>query len=403
MESFSELPHPRFGHNQLMETNKQFKEALREVIWKFKAPIKYAFAYGSGVFSQSSKPGSSAEKSPHPNPPDAVLKWQTGGPKSIDYIFGVSHTQHFHSLNLRDHRDHYSFLGSLGSYAVSKVQDNMGAGVYYNPYVVINGIMLKYGVVNVDTLYTDLSEWKNLYLAGRLQKPVKILRDDPRLRLANQINLISALRTALLTLPPSFTEKELYTKIAGLSYLGDPRMAVGAENPKKITNIVENQMVNFRQLYLPLIEDLPNVAFKDRSTSKPTWTEDSTLDCRLEQDMNPVRRGNMVRRLPSRFRRKIYDEFQYRFKLDVHEYRNIIEDSKSDNTFSSRSGNDFDRRIAGADGLTTVVEQKLVAISRWPTATQSLKGILSAGPVNSWRYWSEKRLKGKMQKLVKDN
>ena len=166
--------------------------------------------------------------------------------------------------------------------------------------------MLKYGVVNLDTLYTDLATWSNLYLAGRLQKPVKILRDDPRIRLANQINLISALRTALLSLPPSFTERDLYTKIAGLSYLGDTRMAVGAENPAKISNIVDNQIVNFRQLYLPLIEDLPNLTFKDRSTSKPDWAENPELDCRIEQDMEPGRRGNMVRRLPAAFRRRLY-------------------------------------------------------------------------------------------------
>jgi len=385
-----------------MVVNAEFKEALRQVLWQFKAPIRYAFAYGSGVFSQSKKPGDAAEPSPHPHPPDAVTKWQTGGPKSIDFIYGVSYTQHWHSLNLQQHRDHYSFLGSLGSSVVSAVQDRLGAGVYYNPYVVLNGIMLKYGVVNLDTLYTDLATWSNLYLAGRLQKPVKILRDDPRIRLANQINLISALRTALLSLPPSFTERDLYTKIAGLSYLGDPRMAVGAENPAKISNIVDNQIVNFRQLYLPLIEDLPNLTFKDRSTSKPDWAENPELDCRIEQDMEPGRRGNMVRRLPAAFRRRLYDGYQRSFRLDAQEYRNIIEESKGDSAFSSRTGNDFDRRIAGAADLSRNIDKALIGLSRWPTATQSMKGILTAGPVNSWRYWSEKRAKGKSSKVKKE-
>jgi len=400
-KNFSQLPHRNFGFNQHMVVNAEFKEALRQVLWQFKAPIRYAFAYGSGVFSQSKKPGDAAEPSPHPHPPNAVTKWQTGGPKSIDFIYGVSYTQHWHSLNLQQHRDHYSFLGSFGSNIVSKVQDYIGAGVYYNPYVVINGIMLKYGVVNLDTLYTDLANWNNLYLAGRLQKPVKILRDDPRIRLANQINLISALRTALLSLPPSFTERALYTKIAGLSYLGDPRMAVGAENPAKISNIVDNQIVNFRQLYLPLIEDLPNLTFKDRSTSRPDWAENPDLDCRIEQDMDPIKRGNMVRRLPARFRRKLYDGYQRSFRLDAQEYRNIIEESKGDSAFSSRTGSEFDRRIAGAEDLSRNIDKALVRLSRWPTATQSMKGILTAGPVNSWRYWSEKRAKGKVKKAEK--
>ena len=79
---------------------------------------------------------------------------------------------------------------SLGSGAVSYVQDNIGAGVYFNPYITINGTLVKYGVVNLDTLRNDLSEWTTLYLAGRLHKPVKIIRDNPKVRLANQINLM---------------------------------------------------------------------------------------------------------------------------------------------------------------------------------------------------------------------
>lgn len=150
-----------------MLINAEFKEALRQVLWHFRAPIRYAFAYGSGVFAQdsSSLPSSlpSSQPSPHLHPPEAVTKWQTGGGKVIDFIFGVSFTQHWHSLNLQQHRDHYSFLGSLGSGIVSKVQDNFGAGAYFNPYITVNGTMIKYGVVNLDTLYRDLSEWDSVY------------------------------------------------------------------------------------------------------------------------------------------------------------------------------------------------------------------------------------------------
>lgn len=100
-----------FGDNEM-------KDRMRSLLREFRAPVQYAMAYGSGVFSQ----GKGAPSKP-----------------MIDLIFGVSHTQHWHSLNLRQHRNHYSFLGSLGSAAVSYVQDRMGAGVYFNPYVDING------------------------------------------------------------------------------------------------------------------------------------------------------------------------------------------------------------------------------------------------------------------------
>jgi translocator assembly and maintenance protein 41 len=206
ISTFSQLPHRTFGYNQHMQINEEFKEALRQILWQFRAPIRYAFAYGSGVFPQSSSAPTASSLSPHPHPSEAIVKWQKSGGKMIDFIFGVSHTQHWHSLNLHQHKDHYSALGSLGSGFVSNVQDKFGAGVYFNPYITVNGTLIKYGVVNLDTLQKDLSTWDTLYLAGRLQKPVKILRDDPKVRLANQINLISAVRTALLMLPEKFTE-----------------------------------------------------------------------------------------------------------------------------------------------------------------------------------------------------
>lgn len=104
-----------------MLVNEETKERLRSVLWAFKAPIRYAVAYGSGVFSQGTKP--------------------TGQKPMIDLIFGVTYTQHWHSLNLHQNRDHYSFLGSIGSGAVAFTQDKLGAGLYFNPYVEINGVV----------------------------------------------------------------------------------------------------------------------------------------------------------------------------------------------------------------------------------------------------------------------
>jgi translocator assembly and maintenance protein 41 len=39
-------------------------------------------------------------------------------------------------------------------------------------------------------------------------------------RLTQQVNLTSAVRAALLTLPERFNEKELFERIAGISYAG---------------------------------------------------------------------------------------------------------------------------------------------------------------------------------------
>lgn len=416
IEKFSELPHSNFGVNQHMIINDELKEALRQILWQFRAPIRYAFAYGSGVFPQGKSDGrvpTEAEiKAIHPKAPQSIQRAQDGTPKMIDFIFGVTFTQHWHSLNLHQHRDHYSALGSLGSGAVSYVQDNWGAGVYFNPYVVVNGILIKYGVVNLDTLCTDLSEWQTLYLAGRLHKPVKILRDDARVRLANQINLLSALRTALLLLPPDFTEQELYSTIAAISYLGDPRMSLPTENPQKVANIVDNNMSNFRRLYAPLIETLPNTQFTDSRSKSRGWLEDSDSNMRLAQDMDPVRRANMVRRLPKAFRERLYFQYQKKFAIPRGEFDKMMQAQRDEEDaaqtqgggyFKRQLGGGFERRIVqdDPDALRGHVRQVIKQTINWPSTSQSIKGLFTSGLSRSARYMGEKMDKYRQGKKPK--
>lgn len=92
----------------------------------------------------------------------------------VDFIFGVSHPQHWHSLNLQANPHHYSILGKFGSKAVAMTQERFGAGVYFNPFVEVNGMLIKYGVVSIDTLCHDLLNWETMYVSGRLHKPVSL-------------------------------------------------------------------------------------------------------------------------------------------------------------------------------------------------------------------------------------
>ncbi|KAK4504133.1 hypothetical protein PRZ48_005048 [Zasmidium cellare] len=420
VQRFADLPHRFFGYNQHIKINEDFKESLRQVLWQFRAPIRYAFAYGSGVFGQkSSSSTSSTDYSPHPHPPKAVEEWQKGGAKIIDFIFGVSHTEHWHSLNLQQHPEHYSGLKYLpySSAAVSWMQDGWGAGLYYNPYITVNGIMIKYGVVNLDTLARDLTDWDTLYLAGRLQKPVKILRDDPRIRLSNQVNLISALRTALLMLPETFNERQLYERITSLSYLGDPRMhsLIASEAPNKVSNIVGAQLPGFRQLYVPLIDNLPNVRFADERTPRSLgWEKEDAIrhtgtitqlddvlggqdGLSLSQDMDPVKRGNMVRRLPKEFRKKLYYQYKKKFGIPGSAFSDILEETKDDDPtgFKRREGGDFERRIASQNDLPDVMAKCVQGTVSWPATMQTVKGVFTSGLTRSIKYVQEKRSKGK--------
>ncbi|KAE8338957.1 mitochondrial matrix Mmp37 [Aspergillus arachidicola] len=140
----------------------------------------------------------------------------------IDFIFGISDAHTWHTINLQQHPHHYpSLLRSLGPHAISKCQENFGAGVYFHPFTTVNGTLITYGVVNLESLRRDLVSWNTLYLAGRMQKPVIVLQDNAAIRDAGRANLVSALRTALLLLPGRFTERQLYATLAGLSYMGE--------------------------------------------------------------------------------------------------------------------------------------------------------------------------------------
>jgi translocator assembly and maintenance protein 41 len=398
-DDFSQLPYRLFGINQFGLVNAELKEALKQIVRGFSAPIRYAIAYGSGVFPQTKGDGRAASdaevRKVHPNCPGGVKNAQGSSPKMIDFVFGVSFSEHFHSLNMRQHRDHYSFLASLGSAAVTHVQEKWGAGVYYNTHVVVNGTLIKYGVVNIDTLVKDLSDWDTLYLAGRLHKPVKIIRDDARVRWANQVNLLSALRTALLLLPPNFTERELYNTIAGISYLGDPRMRFPTENPRKVANIVGNNIPNFRRLYSPLIEQLPNVSFDAAGVHDSTdWIHDTDTILSLSQDMDPVKRGNMVRRLPKTFRGKLYFQYQKKFAIPRRDFDRMMDESRDEHKegFRRQEGGAFEQRIVQDDGeaLRANLREAIRQTINWPSTTQSLKGVLTAGPTKTVAYLGEK-------------
>lgn len=358
------------------------------------------------MFPQSGASGSGSS-SLHPDPPKAVVEMQKGGQKMIDFIFGVSYSQHWHSLNIQQHPDHYSALKHLGSYAVAKIQDNFGSGMWFHPYVNVNGVLIKYGVCNLDTLCKDLSEWNTMYLAGRLQKPVKILRDNPSVRLANQVNLISAVRTALLLLPAEFTEHELYSTIAGISYMGDPRMSIGGDDPRKVQNIVKNQMFNFRRLYGPLIENLPNITFDDPQTSHPSWADDPNINARLSQNMEPGTRGHMVRRLPTAFRDLLYFEYQAKFRINRRDFRKMIEETREEDLerIRMKEGGAFEQRIAKDEeggGLREEVKQAIEKTVRWPAFTQSIKSGLTSGVRRTLRYMWEKRQKAVQGKAKKE-
>lgn len=221
--------------------------------------IVHCFAYGSGVFSQQTNATTNV----------------------VDLIVVVRDAYQFHRTNLLQNPAHYAGsplmwcrdpASSITSFQRHTFEFN---GWLRNPKFYFNLCEnnLKYGVVQKEDFLEDLREWKYLYGAGRCHKPVMTFldQDDEITEAKENVNLSGALAAALLSSETSTLScMELFTRIAGLSYAGDPRMQMGAEDPNKVQNLVQGpgQFQRFSKLYQLSIDKLENQGIAHRSSDK---------------------------------------------------------------------------------------------------------------------------------------
>lgn len=112
-----------FGRNQLLPVPSSTRALLERIVGSFNAPIRYAFAYGSGVFGQAG--------------------YEQGNKDSpmLDFVFAVTHPDHWHSMNLHQHPGHYPLHArALGSSYVATVQE-LGPGLWFNTFVPMHGVV----------------------------------------------------------------------------------------------------------------------------------------------------------------------------------------------------------------------------------------------------------------------
>lgn len=304
--------------------------------------IQMAFAYGSGVYQQDGHFDISQNM--------------------LDFIIVVDDAQTWHKENMRRNRCHYSFLKYTGSRTIAYLQEEFGAGVYFNTLIPFEDRFIKYGVISTERLITDLLDWDTLYISGRLHKPVRLVVVPQNLELmaAMQMNLQNAMHAALLLLPETFCEESLYNTLAGLSYTGDFRMTLG-EDRNKVSNIVRPNMIHFRRLYEPIISS---------DTEHFHWHRSQG---RIEQANNYVTRFHHLQLLPKTVL-LILQEMRTRpgSHPDLEEVLQVY-------------ANDSHCDDAVISSITTIVNR-----SSW---SQSLKTILSAGLQKSVVYTLRKVMK----------
>lgn len=169
-----------------------------------------AIGYGSGVFPQSSQPTNN----------------------TIDLMLIVKDSHDFHSEMMKYKPTDYAGLPRwFGSGYLNLLNKNIFPA-HFN-HVLIDQGKLKYAVIDLQTLITDLKTWKLLTFAGRLHKPVafNILNKAQPSILTESIrnNYKMVLNVALLNMIGKIRDNDpvpletLYRNISNVSYAGDIR------------------------------------------------------------------------------------------------------------------------------------------------------------------------------------
>lgn len=311
---------------------------------KFPPGMSFAFAYGSGIFNQ---------------------RGNIYSENMLDFVFVLENARKWHEDNMysKHHPHHYSSIRWLGSRALVPLQDKLGAGVYYNTLVPMEGRTIKYGTVSRENFLLDLNDWQWLYLAGRLHKPIQVLQQPHGEDIVSALkrNLNSAVTAALLCLPEYFTEEELFLSIAGLSYAGDFRMVVG-ENKSKVQNIVSSSFESFQELYKPIILNNSQLHFNSSSGKYHQNQESDVIFSRLM---------SLPRNLQQKVARAVGSKG--------------VEPSLIESALHKASQDRVNCPQLVKKGVTSIVKRSSI--------TQSVKGVITAGGLKTLIYSAQKLTK----------
>jgi hypothetical protein len=128
--------------------------------------------------------------------------------------------------------------------------------------------------------FADLCVHEWWAVKGRMQKPLRAIRTTPLVETAILAARREGLVAAVNLLPREFTIKELITEIVGLSY----RAEVRPERIRaKVLSIVQAGREPLKEIYLPLLEELPFVKREGGRLS----------DLRTDADRRRARHGTL--------------------------------------------------------------------------------------------------------------
>ncbi len=179
----------------------------------------------------------------------AKQKGQENRKVQVDLIVVVKDLKKWHNENSRLNPKDYSFTGKNFMTKGDITWLKKGGRICYMTYIEFEGHSFKIGTIEEKDFLDSLEMWDTFYLAGRMQKPILIVKANQNIKEAIDTNRRMAIAAALLISEErKIPMSEFYQTLVSLSYIGDTRMKF-AENPMKVANIVNGAIDFFEKTY----------------------------------------------------------------------------------------------------------------------------------------------------------
>lgn len=312
--------------------------------------------------------------------------------------------------------------------------------------------LVKYGVISHSKLKQDLMEWDCMYIAGRMHKPILALnqkqsssvlsqdgtcssygmQSDEITYLQENYNLKYAFATALLLLPlhnninknnknnnndaiddinntndRRIKINHLFEIIAGLSYIGDPRLAAGAEDPGKVSKLVNSngQLERFKSLYQYQISNLEQQGVITSTCIDETCSYNNNQS----KSIGGIKNQEYIIEVDVHdwaVRRKLLLDLpknvQYHM-MKHHNYYNLTQTQPSSlsstNNFTNFTNMNHHATQEEITSFANNLTKTIGKIVGRPARIQSAKGLLTAGVHKSIQYVWAKLAKGALRNV----
>lgn len=268
--------------------------------------------------------------------------------KQVDLIVVVDDIKTFYNDNMKKNSYMYNLTPKIYFTIAKEKSLRKHASICYTTHINYGCDTYKMGVIEKKDVLDDLLNWKTFYIAGRFQKEMFTAIKDDDIEKANILNKRNALVVSLLLLDKDKnTLSDLYETLCSLSYKGDTRKMVKAEDPNKVKKLAKGS------------KDFFDKEYKDKTTLFKV-----TDDEKLLIDYDKV--YSYIKALPTNLANSLNNVIEQKLPKDLE--RQKIKDE---------------------------INKYLVKIIKSSSLGQTTKGILTTGPVNSISYVFEKIKKGR--------